>query len=43
MAMELADRPFDVVLDLQCYFKATLLTALCRAPVKIGLDPSRAR
>lgn len=35
MAMELADRPFDVVLDLQCYFKATLLTALCRAPVKI--------
>jgi heptosyltransferase I len=43
MAMELADRPFDVVLDLQCYFKATLLTALCRAPIKIGLDPSRAR
>jgi heptosyltransferase I len=43
MGMELADRPFDVVLDLQCYFKATLLTALCRAPIKIGLDPSRAR
>ena len=43
MAMELAHRPLDVVLDLQCYFKATLLTAMCRAPIKIGLDPARAR
>lgn len=43
MALNLADRPFDLVLDLQCYCKATLLTALCRAPIKIGLDPSRAR
>ena len=43
MAMELSDRPFDVVLDLQCYFKATLLTALCCSPIKIGLDPARAR
>ena len=43
MAARLRDRPFDVVLDLQCYFKATVLTALCRAPVKIGLDPARAR
>ena len=41
MAARLRDRPFDVVLDLQCYFKATVLTALCRAPVKIGLDPAR--
>ena len=43
MAARLRERPFDVVLDLQCYFKATILTALCRAPVKIGLDPARAR
>ncbi len=43
MAARLRDRPFDVVLDLQCYFKATVLTTLCRAPVKIGLDPARAR
>lgn len=41
--MQLRDRPFDVVLDLQCYFKATVLTAFCRSPVKIGLDPARAR
>ena len=43
IAAQLRDRPFDVVLDLQCYFKATVLTALCRAPCKIGLDPARAR
>ena len=43
MAAQLRERPFDVVLDLQCYLKATVLTALCRAPVKIGLDPARAR
>lgn len=43
MALQLRERPFDVVLDLQCYFKATVLTALCRAPAKIGLDPARAR
>jgi len=43
MARLLRDRPFDVVLDLQCYFKASVLTALCRSPIKIGLDPARAR
>ena len=43
MALQLRERPFDVVLDLQCYFKATVLTALCRAPAKVGLDPARAR
>lgn len=42
-ALQLRDRPMDVVLDLQCYFKATILTALCRAPAKVGLDPARAR
>ena len=43
MGMELSQRPFDLVLDLQCYFKATLLTALCQAPIKIGFDRARAR
>jgi len=43
IGMELSQRPFDVVLDLQCYLKATVLTTLCRSPIKIGLDPSRAR
>ena len=43
MGMELSQRPFDFVLDLQCYFKATLLTALCQAPIKIGFDRARAR
>ncbi|MDQ6829795.1 MAG: glycosyltransferase family 9 protein [Gemmatimonadota bacterium] len=35
--------PFDVVLDLQSYFKAGVLTALARAPRKIGYDRARAR
>lgn len=40
---ELAVRPFDVVLDLQVYIKAGLVTALSRAPVKLGFDRARAR
>lgn len=40
---ELASRPFDVVLDLQTYFKAGLVTAFARAPVKLGFDRARAR
>jgi heptosyltransferase I len=39
----LASRPFDLVLALQPYFKAGLLTWMTRAPVKLGLDRSRAR
>ncbi|MGD0483186.1 MAG: glycosyltransferase family 9 protein [Gemmatimonadales bacterium] len=35
--------PFDLVLDLQVYFKAGLLTALIHAPVKLGFDRARAR
>jgi heptosyltransferase I len=35
--------PFDLVLALQVYFKAGLLTALLRAPVKLGFDRARAR
>ena len=34
---------FDLVLALQVYFKAGLLTALLRAPVKLGFDRARAR
>ncbi|NBQ64481.1 MAG: lipopolysaccharide heptosyltransferase family protein [Verrucomicrobia bacterium] len=42
-ALQLRERTFDVVLDLQCYLKASLLTAFCQAPAKVGLDPARAR
>jgi heptosyltransferase I len=39
----LASRPFDLVLALQPYFKAGILTWMTRAPVKLGLDRGRAR
>jgi len=39
----LAARPFDVVINLQAYFKAGMVTALARAPVKLGYDRARAR
>ncbi len=39
----LATRPFDVVLALQVYFKAGLVTALAKSPVKLGFDRARAR
>ena len=34
---------FDLTLDLQVYFKAGIVTALTRAPVKLGFDRARAR
>jgi heptosyltransferase I len=40
---ELATRRFDLVIDLQVYFKAGIVTAMARAPVKLGFDRSRAR
>jgi heptosyltransferase I len=40
---ELAKRRFDLVLNLQVYFKAGLVTAFTHAPVKLGFDRSRAR
>jgi heptosyltransferase I len=43
VAKELAARRFDLVIDLQVYFKAGIVTALARAPVKVGFDRSRAR
>ncbi len=39
----LAERPFDVLLALQVYFKAGLVTGFANAPVKVGFDRARAR
>ena len=39
----LRNRSFDVVLSLQVYFKAGVITALTPAPVKLGFDRARAR
>ena len=39
----LAARTFDVVLNLQVYFKAGIVTSFTRAPVKLGFDRARAR
>jgi heptosyltransferase I len=39
----LAGRAFDLVLDLQVALKAGLVTAMTRAPVKLGFDRARAR
>ncbi|HET7583610.1 MAG TPA: glycosyltransferase family 9 protein [Gemmatimonadaceae bacterium] len=40
---ELATRPFDIVLDLQSYLKAGIITWMTRAPVKLGYDRARAK
>ena len=40
---ELARREFDLVIDLQVYIKAGLVTSFTRAPVKLGFDRARAR
>jgi heptosyltransferase I len=40
---QLHERAFDLVLALQVYFKAGLVTAMARAPVKLGFDRARAR
>ena len=39
----LAGHRFDVVLALQVYFKAGLVTSLAHAPIKLGFDRARAR
>ncbi len=39
----LAHRRFDVVVDLQVYFKAGIVTSFTHAPVKLGFDRARAR
>jgi len=43
MRRMLATRPFDLLVDLQVYIKAGLVTALAHAPVKLGFDRARAR
>lgn len=40
---ELAKRRFDLVMNLQVYFKAGIVTALTNAPVRLGFDRARAR
>jgi heptosyltransferase I len=40
---ELSKRAFDLVINLQVYFKAGIVTALTDAPVKLGFDTARAR
>ena len=39
----LAERPFDLVINLQVYFKAGVVTGFTQAPVKLGFDRARAR
>jgi heptosyltransferase I len=39
----LQQRQFDLLIDLQVYFKAGLVTALSGAPVRLGFDRARAR
>ena len=39
----LAARSFDLVINLQVYFKAGIVTAFSRAPIKLGFDKARAR
>ena len=43
IAAELRKRRFDLVINLQVYFKAGIVTALTNAPVKLGFDRRRAR
>lgn len=43
VAAELAKRRFDLVMNLQVYLKAGIVTALTQAPVKLGFDRARAR
>ena len=40
---DLAARPFDLVLALQVYLKAGIITSFAHAPVKLGFDRARAR
>lgn len=40
---QMRTREFDLVLDLQVYFKAGVVTSFVHAPVKLGFDRERAR
>lgn len=43
VARELRSRKFDLLIDLQVYFKAGIITALSGAPLRLGFDRRRAR
>jgi len=43
LALQFPSRPYDLLLGLQVYFKAGLLTGLAPARVKLGFDAARAR
>ena len=43
VSSELAKKRFDLVINLQVYFKAGIVTGATHAPVKLGFDRSRAR
>jgi heptosyltransferase I len=43
IASELGKRRFDLVINLQVYFKAGIVTGATRAPIKLGFDRARAR
>jgi heptosyltransferase I len=40
---QLATKGFDLVINLQVYFKAGIVTSFVRAPIKLGFDRARAR
>jgi heptosyltransferase I len=40
---ELSTKRFDLVINLQVYFKAGIVTSFTRAPIKLGFDRTRAR
>ena len=40
---ELSPRSFDLVINLQVYLKAGIVTSFTRAPIKLGFDRARAR
>ncbi|HEX9220305.1 MAG TPA: glycosyltransferase family 9 protein [Gemmatimonadaceae bacterium] len=42
-AAQLANRRFDLVINLQVYFKAGIVTGFTHAPIKLGFDRARAR
>jgi heptosyltransferase I len=42
-AARLARRRFDLVINLQVYFKAGIVTGFTNAPIKLGFDRARAR
>jgi len=43
IASELGKRRFDLVINLQVYFKAGIVTGATRSPIKLGFDRARAR